>query len=203
MVGFFACTIGYRRNNAEMASDVVKSGSKRQRSDLRRPIVDAGGTTDDAAALRRRWGFRPREAYRHAHGWSQKEVGIRFREVAARMAARSRPTSAPAVPGIRIGEYERWPQGGRRPSPYVLAVLCEVYGTTVGRLLDSGDLGAMPAPDRVVVTALVDHQDRDVGVAHSPVPLSTPGRASSWLATRLRSAWVAVGIGVNGQRNSH
>lgn len=161
MVGFFACTTGYRRNNAEMASDVVKSGSKRQRSDLQRRIVDAGGTTDDvAAALRRRWGFRPREAYRHAHGWSQKEVGIRFREVATRMAARSRPTSAPAVPGIRIGEYERWPKGGRRPSPYVLAVLCEVYGTTVGRLLDSGDLGAMPAPDRVVVTALVDHQDR-------------------------------------------
>src|SRR4051794_25221001 len=101
--------------------------------------------------MRRRWRFRPREAYRHAHGWSQDEVAVRFTEVAARLAPGSR--SAPMV-GTRIGEYERWPVGGRRPSPYVLTVLAEVYGTDLGRLLDDADTEAMPEQERAVLAAL-------------------------------------------------
>jgi hypothetical protein len=56
--------------------------------------------------------------------------------------------------GTRIGEYERWPQGGRRPSPYVLTVLAEVYGTEVRALLDQADDRAMPEQDRAVLAAL-------------------------------------------------
>ncbi|HST64728.1 MAG TPA: hypothetical protein VLM05_06035 [Mycobacteriales bacterium] len=104
-----------------------------------------------AAEMRRRWRFRPRESYRHAHGWSQDEVAARFTEVAARLAPGTR--SAPMV-GTRIGEYERWPQGGRRPSPYVLTVLAEVYGTEVRKLLDDADDRAMPEQDRAVLAAL-------------------------------------------------
>src|SRR5918993_12330 len=111
----------------------VKSGSKADRAALRQQLLDAGGSVDEVAAeMRRRWRFRPRESYRHAHGWSQDEVAGRFTGVAARLAPGTR--SAPMV-GTRIGEYERWPLGGRRPSPYVLTVLAEVYGTDPARLL--------------------------------------------------------------------
>jgi transcriptional regulator with XRE-family HTH domain len=130
----------------------MKSGSKADRGALRQHLIDGGCSTDDVAAeMRRRWRFRSRESYRHANGWSQDEVAARFTEVAARLAPGTR--SAPMV-GTRIGEYERWPQGGRRPSPYVLTVLAEVYGTEVRRLLDDTDDRAMPEQDRAVLAAL-------------------------------------------------
>jgi transcriptional regulator with XRE-family HTH domain len=131
----------------------VKSGSKADRAALRQQLLEAGRTVDEVAAeMRRRWRFRPRESYRHAHGWSQDEVAARFTEIAAHLAPGARP--APMV-GTRIGEYERWPQGGRRPSPYVLTVLAEVYGTGVRALLDEADDGKMPEQDRAVLAALV------------------------------------------------
>jgi transcriptional regulator with XRE-family HTH domain/tetratricopeptide (TPR) repeat protein len=130
----------------------MKSGSKADRGALRQQMLHKGCTLDQVAAeMRRRWRFRPRESFRHAHGWSQDEVAARFTEVAARLAPGTR--SAPMV-GTRIGEYERWPQGGRRPSPYVLTVLAEVYGTEVRRLLDDADDAAMPEQDRAVLAAL-------------------------------------------------
>jgi transcriptional regulator with XRE-family HTH domain len=130
----------------------VNSGSKADRSALRKQVLDSGGAVQDVAAeMHRRWGLRPRPAYRHAYGWTQGEVAARFIEVAARYAPDSR--LAPMA-GARIGEYERWPRGGRRPSPYVLAVLAEVYGTGIDALLDEADNGAMPEQDRVVVAAL-------------------------------------------------
>lgn len=134
-----------------------KSGSKPERTALRQRMMDAGAGVDEVAAeMRRRWGFRPREAYRHAHGWSQDEAAVRFTGIAGRMgSAGSAPGGvSPAMVGTRIGEYERWPFGGRRPSPYVLTVLAEVYGTTVDALLDGADLGELPEQDRTVLAAV-------------------------------------------------
>jgi transcriptional regulator with XRE-family HTH domain len=130
----------------------VKSGAKADRVALRQQLLDAGGSLDDVAAeMRRRWRFRARESYRHANGWSQDEAAARFTEVAARLSPGAR--SAPMV-GTRIGEYERWPQGGRRPSPYVLTVLAEVYGTGVRHLVDDVDQASLPEQDRAVLAAL-------------------------------------------------
>ena len=185
----------------------VKSGAKADRLALRQQLLDAGGTMDAVAAeMRRRWRFRPRESYRHAHGWSQDEVAARFTEVAARLAPGTR--SAPMV-GTRVGEYERWPQGGRRPSPYVLTVLAEVYGTEVGRLLDGIDEDAMPEQDRAVLAALNSTRSGEVErvlprrvpqPVHPPVPApatsavppplvsSVPTRRLSGLADAARLA---------------
>lgn len=136
-----------------------KSGSREDRSALRRRLLESGGTLDEVAAeMKQRWRFRPRAAYRHANGWSQQEAAVRFMAVAGRLRTERAAMPPPTMVGTRIGEYERWPDGGRRPSPYVLAVLSAVYGTTVGQLLDAADLDAMPAPDRAVVAALTDRQ---------------------------------------------
>jgi len=113
-----------------------------------------------ASEMQRRWSFRPREAYRHAHGWSQDEVAARFAEVAERLGgdrtAGGRSATPPPAPmiGTRIGEYERWPHGGRRPSPYVLAVLATVLDTKVERLLDYDDHRTMPDQERTVLAAV-------------------------------------------------
>ena len=147
-----------------------KSGSKPERTALRQQLLEGGAGPDQIAAeMRRRWGFRPREAYRHAHGWSQDEVAARFAEIAGRLGTRPAPGERmPAIMvGTRIGEYERWPHGGRRPSPYVLTLLAEVYGTALDRLLDADDLAGMPDQDRAVLAAL--RTDRPATPAR-PVP---------------------------------
>jgi transcriptional regulator with XRE-family HTH domain len=154
----------------------MKSGSKADRIALRQQMLDAGHTLDDVAAeMRRRWRFRPRESYRHANGWSQDEVAARFTEVAARMAPGTRST--PMV-GTRIGEYERWPQGGRRPSPYVLTMLAEVYGTEVRALLDQADDRNMPEQDRAVLAALTSSTRRRTAPRTAPAqpPTQPPVR---------------------------
>jgi hypothetical protein len=79
----------------------VKDGAEADRAALRQQLLDAGRTFDDAAAeMRRRWRLRPRESYRHAHGWSQDEVAVRFTGVAARLAAGTRAVldRQPAAP---------------------------------------------------------------------------------------------------------
>jgi transcriptional regulator with XRE-family HTH domain/tetratricopeptide (TPR) repeat protein len=136
-----------------------KVGSKAERDALRQEMLVAGCSLElIATEMERRWAFRPREAYRHAHGWSQDEVAARFTEVADRIGgergAQAQPSQAPMI-GTRIGEYERWPKGGRRPSPYVLTVLATVLGTSVERLLDYEDHRKMPDQERTVLAAVL------------------------------------------------
>lgn len=149
-----------------------KVGSKAERDALRQEMLVSGCSLElIATEMERRWSFRPREAYRHAHGWSQDEVAARFTEVADRIGGErgsaGPPSQAPMI-GTRIGEYERWPNGGRRPSPYVLTVLATVLGTTVERLLDYEDHRKMPDQERTVLAAVL--------AANGP-PLRLPAEA--------------------------
>ena len=139
---------------------LAKAGSKAERDALRQEMLVGGCSLElIATEMERRWRFRPREAYRHAHGWSQDEVAARFTEVAERLGGdrtvdgRVVTPQAPMI-GTRIGEYERWPNGGRRPSPYVLTVLATVLGTTVERLLDYEDHRKTPDQERTVLAAV-------------------------------------------------
>jgi hypothetical protein len=98
-----------------------------------------------AEEMQRRFGFRPREAFRHAHGWSQEE--------AADHCNRATGDARASFNGTRISEYERWPFTGRRPTLPVLTVLARAYGTVPRRLVDYHDLGAMPVRDRPALEA--------------------------------------------------
>lgn len=155
----------------------AKTGSKAERDALRQEMLVSGCSLElIATEMQRKWGFRPREAHRHAHGWSQDEVAARFTEVAERLGGdrgrsdtgRAVPPAAPMI-GTRIGEYERWPSGGRRPSPYVLTVLATVLGTTVERLLDYDDHKHLPDQERTVLAAVL-------AASSPPVPPGTARR---------------------------
>ncbi|HST66104.1 MAG TPA: hypothetical protein VLM05_13020, partial [Mycobacteriales bacterium] len=161
-----------------------KGSSKAERDALRQEMLVSGCSLElIATEMERRWGIRPREAYRHAHGWSQDEVAARFTEVADRTGGdrnlgsdgRPLPAQAPMI-GTRIGEYERWPHGGRRPSPYVLTVLATVLGTTVERLLDYDDHRKMPDQERTVLAAVL--AAANAPVALPPEPRTAPGPSS-------------------------
>lgn len=43
----------------------------------------------------------------------------------------------------RVSDYERWPDGGKRPTVYALLMLAKIYRVDVGRLLDERDYAAL------------------------------------------------------------
>jgi transcriptional regulator with XRE-family HTH domain len=76
------------------------------------------------------FGDRLRVAWRHAYGWTQKDVAARYNEKVH--------DAQQSVTANRISDYERWPRkGGRKPTPRVLSVLAKVYSTRALNLLDS------------------------------------------------------------------
>jgi tetratricopeptide (TPR) repeat protein/transcriptional regulator with XRE-family HTH domain len=96
-----------------------------------------------AAELRARFGLRPRQAWRLAHGWSQDDAAREYN-------TRHRTTT---MSRERLSNYETWPAGGRRASPSTLGRLAELYGAVPAELCDLADLKAMPEADRRLLTA--------------------------------------------------
>src|SRR6266545_2998434 len=129
-----------------------KAGSKAEIGHLRRRMRALDASTDAIAAeLGRQHGLRPRQAYRLAHGWDQTEATAEYNDLVQRRGPEhdGRDSMTPS----RMSEYERWPTSGRRPSPYVLRTLAELYSTTVDRLLDHADLQALSPTERAALTA--------------------------------------------------
>src|SRR6266508_4386422 len=128
------------------------TGSKAQVGQLRRRMRALDASTDAIAAeLGRRYSLRPRQAYRLAHGWDQAEAAAEYNHLVQRRGPEhdGRDSMTPS----RMSEYERWPTSGRRPSPYVLRTLADLYSTTVDRLLDNADLEALSPVERAAVIA--------------------------------------------------
>jgi hypothetical protein len=129
-----------------------KTGSKAEIGQLRRRMRALGATTDAIAAeVARRYGIRPRQAYRLAHGWDQAEATAEYNDLIQRRGPEH--TGRDSMTPSRVSEYERWPVSGRRPSPYVLRTFAELYTTTVGRLLDHADLEALSPDERAALAA--------------------------------------------------
>jgi hypothetical protein len=130
----------------------VKRGSKPERDLLRSEMRERGLKTDAVAdEMARRFGFRPREAYRHARGWTLDEAARQFNATAAKVGAD--PEARAALVGTRLSAFEKWPNNsdGRRPSVWVLTMLALIYDTDVQRLLDLEDYRALPERDRLVL----------------------------------------------------
>lgn len=117
-----------------------------------------------AVEFARRYGLRPRAAWRNAHGWSQTEAAEQINRRAGDTGLD--PSGTAAMTGPHLCEYENWPgegpkPSGRRPTPIVLALLAAAYGTpAIHDLLDLADYQNMPAADRLVLNATVQPQSQ-------------------------------------------
>jgi len=117
---------------------------KQARDQLREELAALGCTQGQVAEeMARRFGLRPRAAWRHAMGWPQWKVVQEFR------------TANPELPisAIRVSEWEVWPHGGTRPSPEALAGLAAVYRCAVADLVDAVDLAHMTPGQRTLLTS--------------------------------------------------
>lgn len=101
-----------------------------------------------AAAIMRAFGCRPRMAWRLSFGLSQTAVADRYN-------ARFDKAGRAPMSAARISGYERWPDGGERPSPGVLCSLAELYGARPADLIDDLDLHHTPEPHLRALRELV------------------------------------------------
>ncbi|GAA4098394.1 hypothetical protein [Actinomadura miaoliensis] len=141
------------------------SGARKRQRDALRERMLADGRTRQAIAeeMMRRWGYRPRTAWRHAHGWSQDTAADRYNRL------HDEHGRAP-MSGTRIGAYERWPHGGERPRLEFLRGLAEVYGTDLTRLVDEDDLSHLPEAHRLTLLELIKARSTDPKVQSEQTP---------------------------------
>ena len=150
-------------------------GGKPYRDRLRADLAAAGVTgpclTEQVAADLARQGMRPRRAWRYASELSQRVTAMRFNEV----------TGDPRAPmtANRIWDFERWPDGGARPTVRTLRILARIYGTTWDLLVDAADLAHMPGADRAAYAEAASSRARAVA-AGAPPPAE---EIHIWLAT--------------------
>jgi hypothetical protein len=128
----------------------IKPGAKADRDALRQDMNAAGCTTADIAIeMRTRYRMRPREAWRHAHGWTLQETADRITQASSR-----RPRESVAADASLVGKWEKWPMpSSRRPSLAVLFATAEAFGCCVADLLDLADRRALPDADLRLISS--------------------------------------------------
>jgi transcriptional regulator with XRE-family HTH domain len=120
---------------------------EKTRDQLRSQMLADGKTYEQiATAMVEKFQDRRRVAWRNAHGWTQDHVADLFNGF----------VGDPRCPmkGTRISDFERWPNGGSKPTPETLAILAENYGTHLLNLVDERDRQNMSLKEQAVLTAL-------------------------------------------------
>jgi hypothetical protein len=133
---------------------MARPGVKAEQDDLRARMRGLGMTHDEIAVeFARRYRLRPRAAHRLAHGWTQQQAANHVNAHAARVGLD--PTGKATMTAPRLCELENWPHPDRRrPTPQVLALLAEVYGTDVHSLLDLDDREHLTPADHLLINSI-------------------------------------------------
>jgi hypothetical protein len=112
------------------------------------------GHRELAAEFARRYRLRPRAAWREAHGWSLREAAAQINAYTGTVGLDPGGISSMTAP--HLCEHENWPgpgpqPTGRRPSPYLLALLACVYDCTAADLIDLADREQLPPAELLIL----------------------------------------------------
>lgn len=133
----------------------AKTSLRREKRLLRDQMRSMGlGYRDIAGEFARRYGLRSRAAWREAYGWSLQDTADRINDFRGQVGLD--PGGFAGMTAPHLSEYEKWPgygprPSGRRPTPYLLAVLAAVYDCAVTDLIDLTDRECMPAADLLIL----------------------------------------------------
>jgi hypothetical protein len=133
----------------------ARTSLRKEKRDLREQMRSMGlGYRDIAAEFARRYGLRPRAAWREAYGWSLQDTANRMNEFRGQVGLD--PGGLASMTAPHLSEYENWPghgaaPSGRRPAPYLLAVLAAVYDCAVADLIDLADREHLPPADLLIL----------------------------------------------------
>jgi transcriptional regulator with XRE-family HTH domain/tetratricopeptide (TPR) repeat protein len=169
----------------------AKTSMRAEKRALREKMRAMGlGYPEIAAELARRYRFRPRAAWREAYGWSLKEAAARINAHSGEVGLD--PGGIAAMTAAHLCEHENWPgvgpePSGRRPTPYLLALLAAVYGCDVTDLIDLDDREHLPPADLLILDKYSHGQPgaNRRTVAEAP---SRPGSSAPALASGPRAA---------------
>jgi hypothetical protein len=145
----------------------AKTSERREKRLLREQMRSLGlGYRDIAAEFARRYRVRPRAAWREAYGWSLQDTADRIN--AFRGDTGLDPGGIASMTAPHLSEYETWPghrpePSGRRPTPYLLAVLATVYDCAVTDLVDLADREHLRPADLLILDRYSQPPVRVVG----------------------------------------
>ncbi|MEU6349627.1 XRE family transcriptional regulator [Streptomyces sp. NPDC047072] len=124
---------------------------------------------DIAIEMRTRFRMRPREAWRHANGWTLQDAADRITQASTRASG-----EYVAADASLVGKWEKWPgPSSRRPSLPVLFATADAMGCRVEDLLDLEDRRMLPEADLQLLT----RQPQSVAPPIAPItpsPIVTP-----------------------------
>jgi hypothetical protein len=135
------------------------------------------GHREIAAEFARRYRLRPRAAWREAHDWSLREAAAQINAYTGTVGLDPGGISSMTAP--HLCEHENWPgpgpqPSGRRPSPYLLALLACVYGCTAADLIDLADREQLPPAELLILDTYgqeipnLRNEDRPSQLSHPP-----------------------------------
>jgi hypothetical protein len=139
----------------EDAMAYAKTSLRKEKRDLRERMRGFGlGYRDIAAEFGRRYSSRPRVAWREAYGWSLQEAADRINGFRGQVGLD--PGGFAGMTAPHLCEHENWPgvgsqPSGRRPTPYLLAVLAAVYDCAVTDLIDLADREHLPPSELLIL----------------------------------------------------
>jgi tetratricopeptide (TPR) repeat protein len=179
----------------------AKTSLRAEKRALREKMRALGlGYGDIAAEFARRYRSRPRSAWREAYGWSLKETADRINSHCGKVGLD--PGAIAGMTAAHLCEYENWPgvgaePSGRRPTPYLLALLAAVYGCAVTDLIDLADREHLPPADLLILDTY--NANRAECTDEPASALRTPQPKASSPATAIASA-SDTGRGISGLR---
>ncbi len=150
----------------------ARTSLRAEKAALREQMRSLGfGSREIAVEFARQYRMRPRAAWREALGWSLTQAAERINTYAGQTGLD--PAARSSMTGPHLCEAESWPgQGavptGRKPQPYLLALLAAVYGATVTELIDVADRTHLPPGDLLVLEKY--SQNPPLAVNHPPAP---------------------------------
>ena len=132
---------------------------------------------DIAAEFGRRYRLRPRAAWREAYGWSLQETADRINEFRGDIGLD--PGGFAGMTAPHLCEHENWPghgpeMSGRRPTPYLLALLAAVYGCAITELIDLADREHLPQADLLILDKYSQPRASRTGADPASYPQSAP-----------------------------
>jgi len=139
----------------EDAMPYAKTSLRKEKRDLRDKMRGLGlGYREIAAEFARRYNIRPRAAWREAYGWSLQETADRINGFRGQVGLD--PGGFAGMTASHLCEHENWPghgpaASGRRPTPYLLAVLAAVYDCGIIDLIDLADREHLPPADLLIL----------------------------------------------------
>jgi hypothetical protein len=133
----------------------AKTGLRKEKRGLREGMRAAGlDYRQIATELARVYKLRPRAAWREAYGWSLRDAAYQINDFRGHVGLDPRGLSG--MTSAHLSEYENWPgygeaPSGRKPTPYLLAVLAAIYGCQVSDLVDLADREHFAKADLLVI----------------------------------------------------